>query len=122
MEEVSCYLEKGEERTRVCLSARHIGEDLAVYIYNENAHLGAVAVSQFDHLTGRVSTSVITLLGHKDDAVAQQAAYLIAKHTRRPVCVIAGIHVDNITQDEIAEILRNANSVVEEFISSQTSN
>lgn len=116
MRKADWYLEIDCRRTKVCLAARRFGQDLEVYLYNENIHLGAVAVSQFDHKTGRVSTSVITLMGHKDDAVAQRAAYLICKQTKRPVCVLAGIHVDNISQEEITEILNNADSLVEEFI------
>ncbi len=110
------YLEKGKLRTKVCLAAWNIGRDLMVCLHNQNIHLGAVTVSQFDHETNRVSISTITLLGHKDDAVAQKAAYAICRHTRRPVCAIAGIHVDNVTEREIAEILDNANQVIEELI------
>lgn len=84
---------RGEGRTKVSLSAFHMGSDLLICIYNENAHIGAVALGEYDHRTQRTSTSVITRLGHKDDVVAQKAAYSISKHTERPVCAIVGIHV-----------------------------
>jgi hypothetical protein len=109
-------LTKGEGRTRVKLSAGNLGDDLIVTIYNENAHLGAVAVGEYDPKTERASVSVITRLGHKDDAIAQQAAHSISKATKRPVCVIAGIHLDNITQEEIDRILDNSMIAVEEFV------
>ena len=115
-EQARWHIEKGAGRTKVWLTALSIGADMVVYLYNENIHLGAVGVSQFDQKTSRVSTSVLTLLGHKDDAVAQRAAYLICKHWRKPVCVIAGIHVDNVTQEEIAEIMTNAEDAVKQFI------
>ncbi len=89
---------------------------LVIYIYNQNAHIGAVAVSEYDRKTKRTSTSVITRLGHKDDAVAQKAAHLISKATRKPVCLIVGIHLDNITEAEIAELLQNTDGLVDEFI------
>lgn len=113
------YLTKGEGRTKVNLRANNMGDDLVVYIYNENAHLGAVAVGEYDYEHQRASVSVITRLGHKDDAIAQRAAYLISKATRKPVCVIAGIHLENITTKEIDEISKNALSAVEELISSR---
>ena len=116
MKRAHCYLEKGEGRTRVCLAAQEMGKDLVVYLYNENAHLGSVAVSEFDRESGRVSTSLITLLGHKDDAVAQKAAYEIGKATRRPVCAIAGIHLDAITSEEIEQIQRNAQGAIDDFV------
>ena len=112
-------LVKGEGRTRVNLLADNMGSDLVVCIYNENAHVGAVALGEYDHQQERASVSVITRLGHKDDAVAQQAAYSISKSLKKPVCVIAGIHLDNITQEEIDKILANAEIVVEEFINSR---
>jgi hypothetical protein len=112
-------LSQGQGRTRVKLVASNFGEDLIVSIYNENAHLGAVAVGEYDPKSQRTSVSVMTRLGHKDDAVAQKAAYLISKATKRPVCVIAGIHLDNITGEEIDEILENSGKAVEEFLKSR---
>jgi len=110
------YLEKGKRRTKVCLAAWNIGKDFMVCLHNRNIHLGAVAISQFDHETDRVSVSTITLLGHKDDVMAQKAAYTISKHTKRPVCAMAGIHIDNVTEREIDEIADNANRAIEELI------
>ena len=115
---MTVYLTKGDGRTRVKLQANTIGDDLVVSIYNENAHLGAVAVGEYDPEHQRASVSVITRLGHKDDALAQRAAHSISKATKKPVCVIAGIHLENITQKEIDEISKNAVSAVEEFINS----
>ena len=111
-------LTSGEGRTRVSLSAHYMGNEPVVLIYNNNAHIGAVAVGEYDHNEKRTSTSVITRLGHKDDAIAQKAAYAISKSTKRPVCVIAGIHLDNITEQEIDKLLENASFMVEEFIKS----
>ncbi|MDP2932089.1 MAG: hypothetical protein Q8O05_06315, partial [Chloroflexota bacterium] len=85
------------------------------------AHIGAVAVAEYDHKEGRASCSLITRLGHKDDAVAQKAAYLISKRTRKPACVIAGIHLDDITRDEIEQIMENAAHLVDEYIAREAS-
>lgn len=109
-------LTEGEGRTKVSLSGYHMGSDLVVIIYNVNAHVGAVAVGEYDHKEERASTSVITRLGHKDDAVARQVAYLISKATKKPVCVIAGIHLDNIIKEEIDKLLENVNVVVNKLI------
>jgi hypothetical protein len=116
MKRADWYLEGGQGRAGVCLAAHRVGEGLVVYLYNENAHLGAIAVAQFDTESGRVSVSTITLLGHKDDAVAQRAAYLVGKATQRPVCAIAGIHLDDITPEEIEQIQVNAEGVVKELV------
>lgn len=110
-------LAKGEGRTKVSLSACHMGSDFIVCIFNKNAHIGALTLAEYDDKTQRVSTSVITRLGHKDDAVAQRAAYSIGKNTKRPVCVIAGIHIHNITKGEIEQVLENTDSLIDEFLS-----
>ena len=108
-------LATGEERTKVSLLASHMGDDLLVSIYNENAHIGAVAVGEYDHNEKRVSCSVLTRLGHKDDSVAYEAAHEISKCTKKPVCVVVGIHLDEITLNEIDNILKNARTLVSQL-------
>ena len=109
-------LTQGEGRTKVNLSAYNIGDDILVCIYNENAHIGAVAVGEYSEEEKRSSTSVITRQGHKDDVVAQEAAHLISKHIKKAAGVIAGIHIDNITKGEMDKVLENVSIMVADFI------
>ena len=99
----SYELNRGAGRTRVSLLASYLGNDPIIFIYNENAHIGAVALGDYDHKEHRASTSVLTRLGHKDDTIAQMAAHSISKHTKKSACVICGIHLDNITDEEVEE-------------------
>ena len=115
-------LSKGEGKTKVTLSSSYLGNDLVIFIYNDNAHIGAVAVAEYDHDSGRTSTSLITRRGHKDDVVAQRAAYSVTKNTRKPSCVVAGIHVDDITESEINEIVANTDYLSDEFIERELKN
>lgn len=89
-----------------------------VFIYNENAHVGAVALGEYATEYKRASVSLITRLGHKDDAIAQMAAYQISRSLQKSVCVIAGIHLDDITRDEIERLVENATLAVDSFIKS----
>jgi hypothetical protein len=107
---------QGEGRTQVKLQASFLGNDLAVCIFNAAAHIGAVSIGEYDFEHSRASVSVVTRLGHKDDALAQKAAYLISKTTHKPVCVIAGVHLDDITQEEISAIMQNTTLLLENFI------
>ncbi len=107
---------EGNNRTRITLLATSMGDDLIVQIYNSSAHIGAVALGEYDIQHARASVSVVTRLGHKDDTLAQQAAHSISKSTRKPVCVIAGVHLDHITPDEIKKISENATSAVEKLL------
>jgi hypothetical protein len=108
----SYALTVGEGRTAVSLSASRLGDGLVVTIYNEAAHIGAVAIGEYDHVSSRASVSVVTRTGHKDDTLAQQAAHDISKTTRKPVCVIAGVHLDDITDAEIARLVENSRLAV----------
>ena len=103
---------EGEGRTQVSMSVNRIGEDLVVCLFNEAGHIGAAAVADFCEKENRASVSVITRLGHKEDTLASDAASRLCKAARRPVCVIAGIHLDNITKEEIAEIVKNCEKLI----------
>ena len=106
---------EGEGRTRVGMSVNRIGEDLIVCLFNDAGHIGAAAVADYCEKENRASVSVITRPGHMEDALASDSARRLCKAVRRPVCVIAGIHLDDITKDEIAEILENCDKLTRTF-------
>jgi hypothetical protein len=112
----TAVLHEGAGRTRISLSAQYMGSDLIVRLYNSRAHIGAVALSEYHPGEKRASTSVLTRYGHRDDSVAQMAAYKICRHLKKPVCAIAGIHLDAITEEEIDQIVKNCNILVDKFI------
>jgi gallate decarboxylase subunit D len=109
---------QGTGRTQVQLSIQQLGSDFIVCLFNARGHIGAVAVADYDSKENRASTSVITRLGHKDDQVACNAAYKLCRLLQKPVCAIAGIHLDNITKEEIVQITRNCDALVEKCIES----
>ena len=111
-------LTRGAQRTEVWLKAYWLGPDLLVHIGNAQAHLGAVAVGEYDEEHQRTSVSVITRLGHKDDIVARRAANRLASSLRIPVCVLAGIHLPEASRKEIVQLVRNAGLAVTSLIRS----
>ena len=69
-------------------------------------HVGSVTVSiprpslkDSDNVS--VTSSVINLLSHKDELVGRPAAEMLAAALNLPVVCIAGIHVDDATNDEL---------------------
>ena len=98
---MAATITKGTGRTQIKLEHFFMGQDVVVRIFNKYAHIGAVAIGEYDAKNKRASVSVVTRLGHKDDAIAQKAAYLICKSTQKTICVIAGVHLDDITIEEI---------------------
>lgn len=116
MKQADWTLEEGSGRTKVSLAAWRAAKDLLVYLYNQNIHIGAVAVAGYNREEKRAFSSVVTMPGHRDDEVAKKQAHILARHTKGTVSVIAGIHVDNITLKEIAEVTANADKVVQALI------
>jgi gallate decarboxylase subunit D len=112
---VDLKLTRGEGRTRVCLDAQYLGPDMVVYLFNEGAHIGAVAIGEYAAEYDRVSVSILTRVGHKDDIIAQRAAHAISHFTHRPVCVVAGVHLDNIDGAEIEQLVDNSAKIVEDL-------
>ena len=111
------FFHEGEGRTWVGMSVNRVGEDLIVCLFNEAGHIGAVAVADFCEKEHQASVSVITRPGHREDVTASEAARRLCKALERPVCVIAGIHLDNITKEELAGIVENCEKLTDTLIS-----
>ncbi len=98
---------------------RFIGGDLLVAIWGgEKPHIGAVAVAQprpslDDPKRTSATTSVICMLGHKEDELARSASLKLASALNTHVVVTAGIHWDNIPQEGISQVIRNSESIVQ---------
>jgi hypothetical protein len=116
------YEEEGKGRCRVWAFFFLMGDDLVVGVGGgEKSHVGALAVAEprpSRDKPGVISStsSVITLLSHKDDIVAREAADSIARETNRVVTVTAGVHTENATKMEIETLLENSRRVTQKII------
>jgi len=105
-------------RAKLVLTPRRIGSDHVITLTGGQEHVGAVAVGSYDEITGRASASVITLPGHRDDEIALYGAGRISAAAKTATVFIVGIHLDNITADEITEILGVSKQMIDTFITS----
>lgn len=87
----------------------------------ETPHVGAVALSiprtslkNSSKLSA--TTSVLTLVGHKDDEVARPAAERLAKEFNQTVVVIAGVHIKEAKEEDIEKLTHNSMHAVEVFL------
>jgi hypothetical protein len=93
---------------------RLIGDDILVAIWGgEKPHIGAVAAAQprpslKDPNVLSASASVICYLGHKEDRLAKEAAETLAAAFNTDVVVTAGIHWDDLSQEDIRRIKKNS--------------
>lgn len=99
------------DRIKVNFKAFLLGKDLCVIISGgDSPHIGAVTLSiprnsLSDSNINSASTSVLTLLGHKDDEAARQVSHTLASRLNKNVVVTCGIHVDNITAEELNTVM-----------------
>jgi gallate decarboxylase subunit D len=115
-------LSRSRGRVAVRLTAARLGADLALTISGgDRPHIGAVAVSQpRPSLLGgggtSTTTSVIALLGHKEDELARQVAARVALATAGTVCVACGIHLEAISAAELEDVRALAEELATELL------
>lgn len=97
--------------------AVRIGPDILVYIWGgERPHIGAVAAAQprpslADPHKTSATASVISYVGHKEDAVAKKAAEAIAARFNTNAVVTAGIHWDDLPADGIRIVMERCREI-----------
>lgn len=110
-------------RVALELTARLISpDDLVIQLTGgDRPHIGAVALAQLcpslrNPKEQSTTTSLITCFGHKEDKIAKTMAEEIAKKSQKNTVVICGIHLDQITSEEIQDVLIGAEALEEEML------
>ena len=109
---------EGKDKYKVKLVVIKSGEDLTVIISGgEKPHIGAMAVSiphpsLKDSNKVSTSTSVFTLIGHKEDELSKQIAENITKITKKITVVIVGLHIEKATAQDIEYLIQNTQKAV----------
>jgi len=112
----------GKGRYRVDLTAIITMDGLIISILGgEKPHVGAVAISiprpsLKDPSKLSATTSVFTLLGHKDDEVARLASERLAKELNQTVVVVAGVHIEGAENEDIKKLIYNSKQAIEVFL------
>ena len=97
-------------------------EDVVVELTGgDRPHIGAVALAQLRPSLKNpnevsATTSVLTCLGHQEDDLARGMASRIAKQAKMNTVVICGIHLDEISEDEIRDVLTGAALLEDEVL------
>lgn len=105
-------------RVELVLEHKQVGSDHVLTLTGGEEHVGAVAVGLFDEKSGRASVSVISLPGHRDEGIALYGARRVSGVTKTATVFIVGIHLDNITKDEIEKIIVVSKQMTDQFIDS----
>jgi hypothetical protein len=122
MERYTFLIKTNEGSYDLEASVKRIGHDLLIAVCGgEKPHIGAVAVAQpRPSLKGpditSASTSVICVLGHKEDQIAKQIAEKVSAALNTLVVVTAGIHWDDIPDQGIRKVIRHADILIDLII------
>ena len=101
---------------------KEIGKDLLVAIWGgERPHIGAVGLAQprpslKDPDLMSATASVFCYPGHKEDAIAKEAAEKISSALKTNVTVTVGIHWDDIDEETIRCIVKNSRHLISMII------
>ena len=104
----------GAGRFRIVAEAKFVGDDVVVLVWGgSKPHVGSVALSVPRASLGdpektSATSSVLNLVGHKDDMVSKLFSDNIASALNINVVTTAGIHVDQPSENDLDELLKNA--------------
>ncbi|WP_372378085.1 hypothetical protein ACBZ91_01550 [Vibrio natriegens] len=116
----SLYKEK--DNIGIELLALSVGNDLVIIVAGgDKAHIGASALSQPrtslenpDKISA--STSVICVLGHKEDLLAHHISQTLSSAFNCVVNVTCGIHINDADNSKIKIIQKLVNELLDDFI------
>ncbi len=105
-------LEQTKHRVRLRLRVLWSGSDLCVILDGgDRAHTGAVSLAAHAH-----ATQTLCLRGHREDELSARVAESIHAQLQCTVTCLCGIHIDNISKDEIALVFTLTDELVDTFI------
>jgi hypothetical protein len=119
---LACHESCGSDRHRVEAAVLRCGNDLVVALQGGSRyHIGATAMavprpSLADPSQVSSSASVLCVVGHKEDQLARAMALRLAAALDCTATVVAGLHVDNASSDDIRLLLDNCDCVIERLI------
>lgn len=110
------HIKRKVGKIEIILDARKVGQDYLLTLTGGEEHVGAVAVGLFDEKNQRASSSVVTTPGHREEYLALQGARQVSRATKKASVFVAGIHQNNISPEEIKNIVLAAGEMIESFI------
>ena len=98
-----------------------MGNDFTLSVYGGDApHVGSVVMSTArPSLTGKglgVTCSVLNGIGHKDEIIGRLFAEALAKKKNCTVVCSCGIHIDNITEEQLAQVQIAAEKILKQLL------
>ena len=106
----------GSGNTKVDYVIEDMGDDYKITITGGTIHIGGTALVTND------SYNILSVENHKEYVIIQPLADRLTKYEDITILIVAGIHVDDISLDEIDEIVENnkeAINQIDKYISAE---
>lgn len=105
----------------LCCEVTPMGKDYALSVYGgERPHIGSVVMAiARPSLTGEgvgVTSSVLNRMGHKDEVIARLFAEAVAKEANCTAVCTCGIHVDDISPEQMDAIHRASERLLKRML------
>jgi hypothetical protein len=92
---------EGLERTLIQLDLLSMGRDFVLLVHGGEVHAGAAALAAPSH------EELAVIPPHKEGPLARRCAQRVAQAAGAHCAVVAGIHQDQVTPEEIAAIVHH---------------
>lgn len=98
-------------RLEINLVAIHMGKDICIVLTGgDTPHLGAVTVG-----SPILSVETFTFENHKEDIITRMLGEILSKEYKGNFVLCCGIHLDNITKQEISDVLKLSSEITIEL-------
>ena len=103
----------GDGIFKVIAEVKIIGDDLMISVWGgTKPHIGSISVSVprpglQDKTIMSATSSIINLIGHKDEVVARKFSEQLAAKFNKNAIATAGIHIDDIKENQINILMQN---------------
>jgi hypothetical protein len=101
---------EGQERTLVQLDLLSMGRDFVLLVHGGGVHAGAAALAAPTH------EELAIIPPHKEGPLARRCARRVARASGAHCAVVAGIHQDQVTPEEIAAIIHHVNLALDRLL------
>jgi len=98
------------------IQAYEVGKDVVFIATGGEAHIGAMATAWAAPEASTVQSYALALPGHREAELAVELAEMASRSLNRTVAVVAGIHLESPTKDEIKAIVELARSRMRETL------
>lgn len=106
------------ERVNIDLRANYVGEDLIIIISGgDRPHLGSISYGGEGFLNKDFEKNTIVYVNHKEYIISQKFSQRIGDIFKGNYMISVGVHLDNITKEEIKIVMKLSEELLEEITS-----